>query len=667
MKTKILFIFLLIFFLISSIPALASERKKILIISSYHKGYDWSDEEIQGIEETFYPLREQMEVFLEYMDTKRIKTPEYQKLFQLMLEMKYADYNPDVIIVLDDNAFRFIVDYSEKIFGHEIPIVFLGVNEFSSSMVEGHRRHVTGVVQSVDLEGNIKLALKLKPKANPIVVVIDDSTSGKIYKKQIEKLEKEFREKNFVYINTSELTFNEMISKLKEQPKTSVGLLLAYTQNKDRKFLHTQKGYEVITEAADFPFFGVLDMAVEGGSLGGKVQYGLKHGKEAAEKVLQILQGKNPGDIPIKMKSEGVYLFNYKPMTRFRIKKSQLPSGTLIINEPESFYYKYKKEIWLIIITFIFLVASIVILNINISRRKVIEKKLIDYQNHLEELVNARTQELKGSNEKLTETLKQLTQTQTQLVEAEKMAALGNLIAGVAHQINTPVGIGITAASHLDNEIKTYEELYNNMSLKKSDMEELLKLTGESSALILRNMKKVRSLIETFKLVAVENSDNQPVLINVRKVLMEIIANPGYDFDRDKFKINLNCDDNIYTQSYRLVFEEIFSNLIINSLRHGFEGSEQGNITIDIESRNGELFILFKDDGKGINEKDLKHIFEPFYNIGGTSAGIGLGLHIVYNLIVHTLKGIITCESSLGNGCEFSITIPLQNDSSPLE
>ncbi len=647
---------------IFTFPAFASDRKKVLIICSYHKGYEWSDGEIAGIENTFHPLKDAVELSVEYMDTKRIRTPEYEKLYLEMLGLKYADYKPDVIIALDDNAFRFILKYCDELFREDVPIVFAGVNDYSSAMTEEHKSHVTGIVQNMDLEENIQLALSLYPDANPVVIITDESTSGKIFTRELQKIEGKFNNKKFVYINTSQLTYEKMVREIQQQPRSSVGLLLAYTQNKDRKFIQTQKGYDIITEKADFPFFGVIDMAVKNGAMGGKVKYGFQHGEEAADIALQILEGRDISRIPVKLESNNTYMFNYNQLVRFKVDKRKVPPNSMIINEPESFYYKYKREIWLVTGSFIFLLTSIVILIINISRRKLVEKKLLKYQNHLEDLVDERTIELKKANDTLTQTLNQLTQTQAQLVEAEKMAALGNLVAGVAHQINTPVGIGITAASHLDYEIKNYFELYNNKRLKKSDVEGLLCLVAESSSLILNNLKRTGKLIDTFKLVAVNNDNEIPDLINIKEMLTILIDSVGYESDRIKYKILLDCDDDIEVRTYPSVIMEIFSNLILNSIKHGFEDSKQGTIYIKVIVKDDAVNIYYKDDGKGIDEVDMKHIFEPFRNIYGKSGGIGLGLHIVYNLVVHTLKGKIECNSIVGNGCEFVIQFPVNYD-----
>lgn len=655
---SLIFLVLIVFF---PNALFASGKKKVLIICSYHRGYKWSDGEIEGIEKIFSSMEDQVELSVEYMDTKRIKTPEFEKIYLDLLQLKFEQYKPDLIIVLDDNAFQFILKYCRVIFHCKIPVVFAGVNDFSPSMIEENRDLITGIVQGVDLEDNLKLAKELRPEAKTVVIILDESTSGRIYEKSLRALESKIKDFKFEYINTSRLTYDEMIQAIQKQPDSSIGLLLAYTKNKDRYFVRTKIGYEAITQTANFPFLGVMDMSVKSGAMGGKVQDSIQHGMEAANIAMEILDGKSPGDIPVRYESRMTHLFNYNQLRRFNISKSQLPPGSIVINEPESFYYKYRREVWIVISIFIFLIGSIIILSINISRRKAVEGELLDYQNHLEEIVDSRTVELKNANQTLTETLEKLTKTRLQLVEAEKMAALGNLVAGIAHQINTPAGIGITAASHLEATINHYNDLCKDRGLKIDDVKELMSITGESSSLIMGNLKRISRIIDTFKLTAAENNIESTGGTDLKQLIVEIILNPGYEYDREKYKIALKCDEDLEIKSYVSVYKEIFTNLIVNALKHGFKDSGEGLITIDVTTDENNLFINFADDGRGIGHADLKHIFEPFYNISGKSGGTGLGLHIVYNLVVNTLKGAITYRSSEGKGCEFLIAIPLSH------
>lgn len=290
------------------------------------------------------------------------------------------------------------------------------------------------------------------------------------------------------------------------------------------------------------------------------------------------------------------------------------------------------------------------------------ELELRHLNEELEMRVKSRTLELENANMELTKTVVELKQTQAQLVESEKMAALGSLVAGVAHEINTPVGIGVTAASHLYDRVKAYQKMYENDTLKRTDFEELLFITSQSSSLVLSNLNRAIELISSFKQVAVDQSSGERRKFNVDKYTSEILLSLNYKLKKKKHKISVNCPENIEINSYPSAFYQIFTNLILNSVTHGFDESENGTILIDIILLNDRVHIVFSDDGKGIAPENLKRIFEPFYTTRRNIGGSGLGLHIVYNLVTQTLKGRIRCESEPEKGTSFFIDFPVNGE-----
>lgn len=275
------------------------------------------------------------------------------------------------------------------------------------------------------------------------------------------------------------------------------------------------------------------------------------------------------------------------------------------------------------------------------------------HRNKLEDLVSIRTSELQDS-------INNLNKTQNQLVESEKMASLGDLVAGVAHEINTPVGIGVTAASHLEQESKRFYDLYKKGDLSKSKFESFIELVNESSKMILSNMIRAARLIQSFKKVAVDQSSDEKRTFNVAEYIQEVLLSINSKFKHTKHTVNVICVEDIMLNSYPGVFSQIITNLCLNSLQHGFEGIEEGTISIEIKHAKGKVFILFSDNGVGISPDVLKRIFDPFFTTKRGQGGSGLGMNIVYNLVKQTLKGTITCASTLGKGVSFIITIPLE-------
>jgi signal transduction histidine kinase len=276
---------------------------------------------------------------------------------------------------------------------------------------------------------------------------------------------------------------------------------------------------------------------------------------------------------------------------------------------------------------------------------------LQQFNQNLEELVQQRTSEL-------SQTLEDLKSTQNQLVESEKMAALGGLVAGVAHEINTPIGIGIAAASLLAEKVTKFCEIYSNGQIKRSELEKFLDITMQSSNMILANLTRAADLIHSFKEVAVDQSSELKRTFPVKKYLEEILTSLTAKLRTTKHKVEVNCDENIVLDSYPGLFYQIVTNLVINSLIHAYEPNDAGVLTFDFQL-DGELLVFqYADNGKGITPENLSKIFEPFFTTKRGQGGTGLGLHIIYNLVNQKLKGTIQCQSQLGQGTKFLIKFP---------
>ncbi len=287
-------------------------------------------------------------------------------------------------------------------------------------------------------------------------------------------------------------------------------------------------------------------------------------------------------------------------------------------------------------------------LQTKIREREKREKELQAYQEQLE-----------AANDELTQTLQTLRQTQNQLIESEKMAALGGLVAGVAHEVNTPVGIGLTAASHFTGEVDTILEKQNNQEMEEDDLNDFLLQSKQISEIIFTNMNKAADLIKSFKQVAVDQSSEEQRQFRVREYIREVLINMKYTISQTKHTITISEGDPIEMNSYPGSFSQLITNLLTNSLVHAYEKGEAGNIIFDLEKKEDILFLNYSDDGKGISDKDLKKIYEPFFTTKRGKGGTGLGLHIVYNLVTKTLGGSIQCTSKEGEGTTFAIQLPL--------
>ena len=258
--------------------------------------------------------------------------------------------------------------------------------------------------------------------------------------------------------------------------------------------------------------------------------------------------------------------------------------------------------------------------------------------------------------------LEMIRKTQEQLIQSEKMAALGNLVAGVAHEINTPVGIGVTAASHLDERTKTFVELYAQGKLRRSELEAYLSIAEKTTQMILSNLNRASNLILSFKQVAVDQSSEEQRLFELKEYINEVFQSLHPELNKTKHKIVINCPDDIEMNSFPGAFSQILTNLVMNSIIHGFENIISGTITISITLKGGNVRILYHDNGSGILPENIKKVFEPFFTTRRGSAGSGLGMHIVYNLVTQTLQGTIECSSRKNEGTTFKINVPVNTE-----
>ena len=270
----------------------------------------------------------------------------------------------------------------------------------------------------------------------------------------------------------------------------------------------------------------------------------------------------------------------------------------------------------------------------------------------LESLVDLKTSRLQ-------ESLDQLQKTQAQLIASEKMAALGNLVAGISHEVNTPLGVGVTAVSHLDFETQRFLKELSSGNVSADSLKSYLSKVEDSVEILATNLERASDLIRSFKEIAVNQTSENLVKFDLTDYINKIILSLKHEYKRTNHKIIFTKKDSLFIKSYPGAFSQILTNLIMNSLIHGFENIKDGLIEINISIINKVLCLSYSDNGKGISLEDTQKIFEPFYTTKKQQGGSGLGLSIVYNLVTQRLHGTIEVIPRMNRGIEFSIKIPL--------
>lgn len=272
------------------------------------------------------------------------------------------------------------------------------------------------------------------------------------------------------------------------------------------------------------------------------------------------------------------------------------------------------------------------------------------------DLLEEKTSQLESRNQELEATLIQLKAAQQQLVESEKMAALGGLVAGVAHEINTPIGIGFTAATFLSDRAQIIQQQQPDNALAD--------LALESSQLICQNLERAAHLISAFKQVSVDQSSEQQRKFDLVNYLNEILLSLQPSLKLCKPSIEIYGPDKLLLNSYPGCYYQIFSNLIINSMIHGFENQTGGEISITISQKaeagigKNTFRIDYKDNGVGVPDDWQQKLFEPFVTSKRNQGCSGLGMHITYNLVSQLLQGRVQCLPSK-KGAHFQLDLPI--------
>ena len=285
------------------------------------------------------------------------------------------------------------------------------------------------------------------------------------------------------------------------------------------------------------------------------------------------------------------------------------------------------------------------------------KQELLEQETHFKENLEVMVQE---RTVELEQTLQALKDAQKNIIEQEKMASLGSLVAGIAHEINTPIGISITASSYLHKEVDRLSQGVEKGEISRVFIEQLIKNMKESSQLLERNLLSSANLISSFKQVAVDQTSEACYEFNLAEHLDQVVSYLGHEIKQSQAKIEIKCAPELIINSYPGSFSQVYTNLILNSLIHGFKDwNEEKVINIDIMKKEGTLEIDYRDSGKGI-EDSIKHsVFEPFVTTTLGQGGSGLGTHIIYNIVVQLLKGTIVCYTEQTTGAHFHISIPI--------
>ncbi|PHR73014.1 MAG: hypothetical protein COA66_04240 [Arcobacter sp.] len=246
---------------------------------------------------------------------------------------------------------------------------------------------------------------------------------------------------------------------------------------------------------------------------------------------------------------------------------------------------------------------------------------------------------------------------QDRLLELEKMASLGKRVAGITHEINTPLGISVTGISHFLELNQNLHDKFVKEEMSEEDFVCFMNTTEELGKLIFSNLKKANVLLKSFKQISLDQSNEEKRVFNLKKYLEEIVLSLSSEIKKKKIEVEINCESKLHMYANAGLFSQIITNLIINSIKHGFKNKKDGKITINCTKEEDKVLLSYFDNGAGIKKENLGRIFDTFFSTNKKEGGSGLGLSITKNIILKDFAGSISCTSSENEKTEFKIEL----------
>ena len=291
---------------------------------------------------------------------------------------------------------------------------------------------------------------------------------------------------------------------------------------------------------------------------------------------------------------------------------------------------------------------------------------LLDALQRLYVLLSVQNRELAEANNNLEDKIKERThaleEAGKQLLQSEKLASLGRMVAGFAHEINTPVGIALSAISQNEETLKDLNAMLSQEEVSEDEFASHLDTLRQTDKLAVSNLRRAADLVRSFKRTSIDQSSDQASNFKMHELINDVLTTLNNQFKRTNINIVNNCPGNIVIHGVPGVFQQLLTNLLLNSLQHGFnEGAQGGNINIKAsKSKDGQLTFYYDDDGAGMTSEVKERIFEPFFTTSRGKGGSGLGMYVCYNIVTAQLGGTVTLNTAPGKGSHFEISLPIK-------
>ncbi|MBN2797433.1 MAG: HAMP domain-containing histidine kinase [Clostridia bacterium] len=592
------------------------EPDTILIINSYNESYNWTNDSMNGILDH---LDDSNHLYIEYMDGKNYNSNEDLQAFHNYLVYKYKNTPIDMIITTDDIAFQYALENQKTLF-KGAPIFFIGINSLTNYDISAFEK-VYGVEEKVSFADTVEAIKHLQPNVEKIHFIVDNTLSGQLTINEVKSQMDSSVEIEFY----NKYSLDEILNKVQKLSNPREVILLAYfIVDQDGTFLDTDIMTKKITEISPLPVYGLYHFSFNYGIIGGKLISGYEQGVKITE-IIQNYKSGHYNNFYYESKEANQFYFDYNILKKYNLDVNKLPKNIILVNEEKTFYEANKIEI---------LGSSFVVL------------LLITYIITLREQVSRQT--------------KKQGLLMRQLATTDKMASLGEMMSRISHELNTPLGNITTTTSYLEKTLKDFNTSMNEHTLTKSQIKKNLANMNNASEIISESIASAVELMNAFRIFSEHTNDKSLTKFDLTDYLKNLVKTYHPLLAMDHHMCHLELEEPLIINGYTRNYYKIFDQLIRNTLQHGFKNLKNKTIKIAIKTEKQVLIIEYTDNGHGISEDDLPHLFKPLYKFSSSKAPT-FGLSALKNLISE-MSGNIACQSTLNVGTTFFINIPLKKE-----
>lgn len=644
----------------TAVGASAAAQPRVLVLHSYHVGLPWNDALQRGLQTGLGDQVQQMQLYYENLDALRSDAQSSEHFAQHLVE-RYRNLGLDYLLATDDPAYRLLLTLRERIAPGK-PLLFAGVNNITSDQVAGMRA-VAGIAETPDFSANLALMRRLHPQHATLVVVGDSTSAFASNLATLQDHHAAFPEP-FRLTVLLPATLDELRAQLAAIPNDALIFLMGRPRDERGNLITGPAAARFVRTHTHHPIYVGWDFFMGHGVVGGMLVSGEAQGKALADLLLRLVRGEPITALPPVSPSPNHYAFDYNELQRFDIALRTLPESAHIINRPIQIWNSHPLLFFAMVSVFLLLLSHIGYLTyaMQIKRRAACqtESALRTLNQSLESRVTERTAQLGRANAELERTIDTLSLAQDEITRQERFASLGSMVAGVAHELNTPIGNSLVVATTLEHDTAEFVQAVSDGSVRRSTLQDYTERCTLAASMLVRSLERAAQLVRNFKDVAVDQTSDRRRRFNLAQGIAEVVQTFEAGARGALPQVVVDVPTEFELDSYPGTLSQVLINLLENARIHAFADRPMGQVRIAAALLDEHTVrINFGDNGVGIPAADLPRIFDPFFTTRLGQGGSGLGLSIVYRLVTQTLGGRISVSSDTGRGAMFIIDLPM--------